>query len=67
MGNEKEFARVEMAIGVEMSLNIESFCVPGRRRDGCTASTEDLNTFSREILTYSRDITTMRGEAKGKI
>jgi Spy/CpxP family protein refolding chaperone len=36
------------------------------RRDGCAASGEDLDTFSREILTYSSDVTTMRGKPKEK-
>jgi hypothetical protein len=40
--------------------------VPGRWRDGCAASAEDLDPFSREILTYSSDVTTMRGKAKEK-
>jgi len=49
-----------------MSVNIKFWCA-WRRRDGYAASAEDLDTFSREILTYFTDVTTMRGKAKEKI
>jgi len=49
-----------------MSVNIKVLCALCRR-DGCAASAEDLDTFSREILTYSSDVTTMRSKAKEKI